>query len=368
MDSAIVQRIYEAAFLPDGWPGVLDAIIAHVEARGSIMFVANPQRSLMRLTASTEIRPLAEEYAAAGWPQRDGKLERILKSGRAGFVADHEIYSQEELKVSEAHNLFMRPRGLGDGAGIALALPTGDIVGLGVIYDLQRGPTQRKFVRRLDALRPHLARASLMAARLGMERAKVAGQMLETLGLPALIFDAAGRVAAPNALIENCTSHVQWRAGHRFALRDQIADEQFRAACAAIGGDKGASVRSFAVAGAEGAPLMVAHVVPIRGNARDLFARSVGALILTPATLPQAPAAELLQSLFDLTPAEARVARAMAVGESIETIAASARVSVNTVRTQVRALLAKTGRRRQGEIVALLAGLKVGRDRASDAG
>ena len=47
---------------------------------------------------------------------------------------------------------------------------------------------------------------------------------------------------------------------------------------------------------------------------------------------------------------------------SIEEIAASARVSVNTVRTQVRALLAKTGRRRQAEIVALIAGLKIGRD------
>lgn len=361
MDSAVVERIYEAAFLPDGWPGALDAIIAHVEARGSIMFVANPQADLMRLAASTEIRPLAEEYAAGGWPQRDGKLERILRSGRAGFIADHEIYSQEELRVSEAHNLFMRPRGLGDGAGIALALPTGDIVGLGVIYDLDRGPTPRKFVRRLDALRPHLARASFLAARLGMERAKAASRLLGALGLPALIFDGSGRVTAANALIDAYPSHVQWRARDRFSLRDPIADAQFKAACAAIGGDEEASVRSFAVGGAEGADVMVGHVVPLRRDARDLFASSAGALILTPATPPQAPPVELLQSLFDLTPAEARVARAIAVGDSIEAIAASAGVSVNTVRTQVRALLAKTGRRRQVEIVALLAGMKLGR-------
>lgn len=363
MKPAIIERIYEAAFLPEGWPEALDAIIAHVEARGSIMFVGNPQANFMRLASSTEIRRLAEDYAAGGWPQRDGKLERILQSGRAGFITDYELYTQEELAVSEAHTQFMRPKGLGDGAGMALSLPTGDIVGLGVIYDLSRGPTQQKFVRRLDALRPHLARAAFMATRLGMERAKGASRMLEALGLPALIFEGGGRTIAPNALIESYTSHIQWRSGDRFSLRDPIADTQFRAACAAIYSDETPSVRSFAVGGTEGASTMVGHIVPMRGNARDLFAGSAGALILTPATLPHAPPAELLQSLFDLTPAEARVARALAGGDSIEAIASGARVSVNTVRTQVQALLAKTGRRRQAEMVALLAGLQVGRRR-----
>ena len=166
MDSAVVGQIYEAAFLPEGWPAALDSIVARVEARGSIMFVANPQANFMKLAASNEIRTLAEEYAAGGWPQRDGKLERILQSGRAGFITDYELYSEAELLRSEAHSQFMRPRGLGDGAGMAIALPTGDIVGVGVIYDLDRGPTQPKFVRLLDTLRPHLARAAFLAARL----------------------------------------------------------------------------------------------------------------------------------------------------------------------------------------------------------
>jgi DNA-binding CsgD family transcriptional regulator len=41
-------------------------------------------------------------------------------------------------------------------------------------------------------------------------------------------------------------------------------------------------------------------------------------------TPPQAPPVELVQSLFDLSPAEARVARRLAAGETVEKIASIA--------------------------------------------
>jgi hypothetical protein len=47
-------------------------------------------------------------------------------------------------------------------------------------------------------------------------------------------------------------------------------------------------------------------------------------------TLPQAPPVELVQSLFDLTPAEARVARGLAAGKTVEDIASTGGVSRNT--------------------------------------
>ena len=73
---------------------------------------------------------------------------------------------------------------------------------------------------------------------------------------------------------------------------------------------------------------------------------------------PQAPPVELVQALFDLTPAEARVARSLASGKTAEDIAEGGHVSLNTVRTQVRGVLEKTGCNRQAEVVALLTGLR----------
>jgi DNA-binding CsgD family transcriptional regulator len=74
-------------------------------------------------------------------------------------------------------------------------------------------------------------------------------------------------------------------------------------------------------------------------------------------TRPQAPPVELVQSLFDLTPAEARVARSLASGKTVQAIATEGEVSLNTVRTHVRHVLAKTGCDRQAAVVALLTGI-----------
>jgi DNA-binding CsgD family transcriptional regulator len=89
-------------------------------------------------------------------------------------------------------------------------------------------------------------------------------------------------------------------------------------------------------------------------SARDIFVRCAAVLVLTPVTLPRAPPVELVQSLFDLTPTEARVARGFASGKTVQDIAADRGLSLNTIRTHVRGVLQKTGCNRQVDIVALL--------------
>lgn len=108
-----------------------------------------------------------------------------------------------------------------------------------------------------------------------------------------------------SAEIDSLTGYVQWRAQDRVSLKDRAADNLLRDAIAAIDAAGGA-VRSFPVRDTGTEAMMVAHVVPIRLSARDIFIRRAAALVLTPVTLPQAPPVELVQSLFDLTPAEAR--------------------------------------------------------------
>jgi len=65
---------------------------------------------------------------------------------------------------------------------------------------------------------------------------------------------------------------------------------------------------------------------------------------------------DILRQLFDLTPAEASVAQALAHGEALEDIAAELAVSRATVKTHLQKLFRKTGTCRQGELVAMLHG------------
>jgi DNA-binding CsgD family transcriptional regulator len=73
----------------------------------------------------------------------------------------------------------------------------------------------------------------------------------------------------------------------------------------------------------------------------------------------------LLEALFDLTPAEAGVASLLVEGKSVDEIAGARGVMQNTIRMQLKLIFAKTGTRRQAELVKLLAiPSKVGTDQA----
>ena len=162
---------------------------------------------------------------------------------------------------------------------------------------------------------------------------------------------------AANPQIEALAGLIQWRAADRFAFVDPAADALFQQGLAALSYSGAPVTRSFAIRGKDGRAAMVGHVVPVRRGARDIFTLSSGVLLLTPLTLPDAPPVDLVQSLFDLTPAEARVARGLTAGQSAGQIAEASGVALSTVRTHVRGVLEKTGCKRQVEVVALLGGI-----------
>ena len=201
----------------------------------------------------------------------------------------------------------------------------------------------------------------MISARLQLERARVAGEALAALGVPALVLNETGKVLAANRQIETLTSLVRWRAFDKVSMKDKGANQLLHDAVAAIDSESRPDVWSFPVRDAEAEATMVAHVIPIRLSARDIFVRCFAVLVLTPMTRPQAPSVELVQSLFDLTPAEARVARSLASGRTPKDIAIEGGVSPETVHTQLGRVLAKTGCKRQADVVALLTGIALPR-------
>jgi DNA-binding CsgD family transcriptional regulator len=99
----------------------------------------------------------------------------------------------------------------------------------------------------------------------------------------------------------------------------------------------------------------VAHLFPLRGAALDVFSGATWLLFMTPLDRKAGLPADILQALFDLSPAEARVTRLLMEGKSVSLIAREAGVGENTVRAHLKSVFAKTGVNRQAELVRLLA-------------
>ena len=354
MTEDLIDRIYESAFMPEHWPGVLEDLSRLSDGAGGSFYVSGSDFTLF--TASPSARERAEQAVQGGFPKRGKGMHRVVMSRHAGFLTENDFLSAAELVQEPVHEFLVR-FGIGHMITTAFMLPTNEALMLIITRSLARGTADRGIVEQLDALRPHLGRAALMAARLQLERARMMANTLAAVGLPALVFSETGKVLAANPLIEHLETLIFWRARDRVALNDAVANQMLADAIQTINLSGGGAVRSFPVRDAATQSAMMAHVLPVRLSARDVFVRCAAVLILTPVTSKDAPPFEIIQSLFDLTPSEARVARCLASGMTVDDIASQSSISRNTVRSQVRGVLEKTGCTRQAEVVALLSGL-----------
>jgi DNA-binding CsgD family transcriptional regulator len=362
--SDLIDRIYECSFVPDLWPGVLDDLAELAGSRGGILFSARDR--VLNWTASANLTEIFRSYVEDGWFPRCPRRICLFGQSMPSFFVEHDFWTPDQLESKPIYRDFFRPRGLGWSAGTGLQMPTGDHIVFSVEREHSRGPIEKERVELLNELRCHLARSALVSARLGLQRAKGASDALTAMGLPALLLDASGAVVEANRLIEAAAEHVQWRGRNRLALTDSRANDLLSANLAALGGDPETSVRSFPLRDLDDRPAMVAHMIPIRRSAHDIFTGSYALLVLTPVTASPAPPIELIRSLFDLTPSEARVARGLAVGETLEEIASTGGVAITTVRSQLRQVLEKTGCTRQAELVSLLANVALDRNAAKN--
>ena len=355
MKTELIDRIYECSFVPDLWPGVLDELAQLTGSRGGLLFSARDR--VLQWTSSDNLNDIFRSYVEDGWFPRCPRRVCLFGKSLPSFFVEHDFWTPDQIDSHAIYRDFFRPRGLGWSAGTGLQLPTGDHI----VFSIER-----ERVELLNELRSHLARSALVAARLGLQRARGAGDTLTAMGLPALLLSQDGRVIEANRLVEDLSAHVRWRARNRIALTDGAANDLLSTALATLDSHPEQAVRSFPLRDADDKAAMVVHLIPIRRSAHDIFTGSYALLVLTPVAAPPAPPIELMRSLFDLTRSEARVARGLAVGETLEEIAANGGVAISTVRSQMRQVLEKTGCVRQAEVVSLLANVTLDRRAAKN--
>lgn len=350
----VLDRIYEAAVLPQFWPDALARVNQLSGVDGGALFVASDKG--VRWTATSAFSETVAAFIDEGHMPGNARNGRALALKHAGFVTDQELFTADELDREPLFTEFLRPRGWGWAAGTVILMPTGEVLTFHFENQFQRGPVDHRSVDLLDALRPHLARSALLTCRLQLEKLQASLSGIEMLGYPAAVIGSGGRVLAANAGFDKLGSVVVARAHGRLALRNVKANELVQQALEQIrSGHR--SPRSIAATGSDEHPPFIFHVIPIRRSAHDLFLGSEAFLVATPVGRPKAPPFEVLNALFDLTPGEARITRLLTSGLSTAEIAKASKVSLETVRAYIKSVLRKSGMNRQAELVGFLSGL-----------
>ncbi|KQX40163.1 hypothetical protein ASD04_05870 [Devosia sp. Root436] len=352
--AAVEEAAYEAAIVPELWPDLLTRLGTISNSAGGALLSINERG--MHLARAPALEKAAQRFLDEGWMTRNSRVGGVMAKGLVGlprFVNEDDYFdSPADADADPMVRDLFREEGFGWAAGFMVQLPHGDMIVMNIEQYYERGPIRGDDLARLDSLYPHLARAAMLSARADFERVRTAIETLTALGLPAAALTPSGRVVLANDDF-NQASHV-WttRGSDRLGLHDRVADTMLSGALEAL--KLARSPRSIPVrAEVGGAITSVIQVVPIRRAAHDIFGSTVAIVVLSEPKAGLA-GATMVQSLFDLTPAEIGVVQAIVAGQTVAEIARQTSRSVETVRNQLKTAMAKTGCSRQVELVLLV--------------
>jgi DNA-binding CsgD family transcriptional regulator len=358
--SRSLDLIYQAAFIPEQWISVFDDLALAAGAQGASLGNITPTGA--RWLASPSLADMDKKMLDEGWVSRNTRAEKLMTIPQHGFVDEAEHFTEEDYNTHPIFTEVLKPLGYGFGTSTFIQAPTGDNFIVAVEKKKVTGPVTKQAIAYLDQLRPHLARAALMSSRLEFERITAAVEALQLTGLPSAVFTDGGKMLAANALLEGFSPQIVLTAANQVRFAHEPANQLFATALADMarpGARQDGPAHSFPLPRIHETPPAIVHMIPVRGDARDIFTRATCFLIVTPVDRSRVPSAGLIQGLFDLSPAEARVAWSLAAGNDATATAGQQGVSVETVRSHVKAILQKSGMNRQADFVAAIASIKL---------
>jgi len=365
----LVGSIYEAALEPSRWAVTLPRLVTALHADRGFMGFTSHVRGHTLTTVSHEVDPemlreWQQDFAGFDpWYEKSGAL------ATGTVVQGLEVLPWDELRSADVHAAVFHRYGFDDLICTSVANHGRAFDFVTVHRSLRNGAAafDEADVRAMRFLAPHLVRAAQLHDKLSfLADAEAAhASLLDRLPYGVVLLGPGGRPLTTNREADRI-----FAAGDGLGLRSDAihathSDAQRRLAAAIAATcdpaprervDDGAllavprrhSLRSYQVL-----------VAPVPPRARErifesVATRVVAVLVLSdPETAPE-PAADTLARLFALTPATARLAAALAAGQTVAEYADAASITQGTARGYLKELFSRTGTGRQAELVRLL--------------
>lgn len=357
-DIALIDQIYEAAFVPEFWEKVCVSLSEQVKSYSASVIAIGDQQAF-HAVSSPNVREDMQRFSQSPLRFQNVRPARHLARVPFSFMRDVDLMSEEEILNDPIYVEFLRPRGLGWTVGDMFQEPSGHTIIFDLLGKSADGPFTTGQVEYLNMLRPHLARAATMSSRLQFERINAAVHALELVGLPASVITTRGKVLSSNTLFGTFAPEIVVAAHDKLVFGSEHTNRKFseildrsRSQAVSVG-------CSMPLRRSEERPPTVVHLVPVKGNARDIFTGAAYFVVVTSTDRSRIIDIETIQGLFDLSPAEARVARSLASGNDVTATARQFGLGVETVRSHVKSVLGKCGMSRQTDLVASITSLRL---------
>lgn len=361
----LVGSIYAAVSQPAIWTSVLEAISdAHRGASillGRQSFVSGAQSLMTCRMESAIVERYAQDFSR---PERLEFIRHLPDVALAEAITPEAFQGEDAFLASPLYAEVFRPFGLRYLVTSILYREPEWAYFFALVRPMEAGPFGEDELERIGWLSKHLGCAMALQNSLGAAEAKnrILAQVVDRFQRGAVIVEADGRIRFANraarAVLDRGDGLVAF-GGRLHARTGAETSRLFALVADATSTDIGQDIDSghplrISRQGSDGdyklviSPLMLPE--PASDEDRGL------ALVLIAEPERVLPPVEHLTELHGLTPAEARVLLRLMAGDSRAQAAEALGVSLNTIRFHLRNLMAKTGAKRQAELIQQLSG------------
>ncbi|ESQ88613.1 hypothetical protein ABAC460_15080 [Asticcacaulis sp. AC460] len=370
-ENDLLLTLYDTVQRPARWTQFLDQICTGVGVRSAVIQRirgGGPILETTWLVTDSHSEDRGGQHALvvndAANPRMRYDYSHPPAPGEISIACDEDLIMPDHVRRRFQDDL----RDVGLGKGIFAGLDLAPTEGVSLVLHRHAGQRddyssqERAF---LAGLMPHLCQAIRLSDQLhsSLVMAHSMGQVLDRIRPALLVCDAQARLIwandaaraflKPSGVLRvvadrvTCHSHDRTLELHQLIRRnsDALAADTPDKRCLVL--DDGLTAPTQLVA------------MPLPGSEGATGAPAV-ALFLSGAGTPFEVPARLLEKLFRLSPAEARLAKAIAEGGAVNTYAAQNGLAEGTVRFQLKQVLAKTGAPRQSDLVRLICSTMVG--------
>ena len=365
----LIDRCYGTAVDRDHWPSLLKDINQFLEGEGLTLFFTDAELKPIDQFFSDNVTPESIADYQAYFYSVDIRKQRAIPGFLDSIVTDRDLVDEAIVNGHEFYQDFLRPIGHRFIVSAVMSLDDRGYAFCSSHRGLKQDHAESGIIEKAELLIPHLRRSLQLRRRLLTERAQNQAtlDLLEGLGQAVFLVAANGRILWQNGLADHLLRQQDGlitNDGELRALSAIAASElQGLIASAVLSSEKPLAKpggmmtiprpslkRSYQVLVT---PLPKAPEMDVAS--RQLQAVPSAAIFIMDLERKPVPSTELLRRLYNLTPAEARLATALGSGDTVKAYAEKTRLSVHYVRWLLKQVEAKTDTRRITDLIQLLA-------------
>ncbi|MDH5395080.1 MAG: LuxR C-terminal-related transcriptional regulator [Gammaproteobacteria bacterium] len=355
----IIGDIYEATINPEYWNRSLEKICYLSSARSAGIYIRDKRNNSSRTFCQIGMPEFTKALYSNGLGRLDpgfAMLEKISVGENCVIVN----LQKPDGASKEFLHLVLRPMGIHHISCICVFNDDDLVGGIGLHRGKNSPPFEEDILNSLGLLAPHFARAIRIKnefERLRFEK-KVLQDGYSKLNVGMIVVDELARPRYMNPMAEKLVKYHpavilgQDRRIKAFNQEQTLLLHQLVREC--VEGNPGYS--QMGLRHPEVNHPLVMMVTPITNEVWDKNEQGAIIFINDPAEDKNVYSLKMLFEVYLLSQAEARVAMALFNGLTADQIATQFNRSINTVKTQIKRVYAKTGVSRQADLVRLLTG------------